>query len=300
MMAFSKQQSLLLHQIRLAIQQDVELAAIKALCVEGKAPDPCYTVQHDLLFWKNRLVVPKSPHIVNQILLEYHASPVGGHSGLQRTKARICQQFFWPHMTKDITKFVTECLTCQQAKSSTALPVGLLQPLPIPLQIWEDIAMDFITGLPSSNGFTMIFIVVDRLSKYSHFTALKSDFDGPKVDAAFFTNVVKLHGIPKSIVSDRDKVFTSQFWQQLFCLSGTTLAMSTAYHPQTDGQLEALNKCLEMYLRCFTGNNPKSWARLLPWAEYWYNTAFQNSIAMTPFKAVYGRDPPSLIRYVPQ
>jgi hypothetical protein len=132
MMAFSKQQSLLLHQIRLAIQQDVELAAIKALCVEGKAPDPCYTVQHDLLFWKNRLVVPKSPHIVNQILLEYHASPVGGHSGLQRTKARICQQFFWPHMTKDITKFVTECLTCQQAKSSTALPVGLLQPLPIP------------------------------------------------------------------------------------------------------------------------------------------------------------------------
>jgi hypothetical protein len=158
-MAFSSQQSLLLQQIRLAIQQDTALAALKAQCEAGTSPDPNYTVQHGLLFWKNRLVVPTSPHIVNRILLEYHASPVGGHSGIHRTKARICQQFFWPHMTKDITKFVTECLTCQQAKSSTALPAGLLQPLPIPLQIWEDIAMDFIAGLPLSNGFTVIFVV---------------------------------------------------------------------------------------------------------------------------------------------
>lgn len=150
---------------------------------------------------------------------------------------------------------------CQQAKSTNTLPAGLLQPLPIPMQIWDDVAMDFITGLPNSHGFSVILMVINRLSKYAHFDPLPSDFDSPKV-AATFNTVVKLHGLPKSIVSDRDRVFTSKFWQQLCRLSGTTLAMSTAYHPQTDGQSEALNKCLEMYLRCFTGSNPKSWSRL--------------------------------------
>ncbi|MCI01082.1 transposon TF2-1 polyprotein, partial [Trifolium medium] len=103
--------------------------------------------------------------------------------------------------------------------------------------------------------------------------------------------------MPKSIVSDRDKVFTSAFWQQLFKLQGTSLAMSSAYHPQSDGQTEVLNKVLELFLRCFTFNNPKSWFKVISWAEYWYNTAFQTSIGMTPFKAVYGRDPPSLTKY---
>ncbi|PNX77624.1 Ty3/gypsy retrotransposon protein [Trifolium pratense] len=113
-------------------------------------------------------------------------------------------------------------------------------------------------------------------------------------------NIVKLHGMPKSIVSDRDKVFTSSFWQQLFKLQGTSLAMSSAYHPQSDGQTEVLNKVLELFLRCFTFNNPKSWSKVISWAEYWYNTAFQTSIGMTPFKALYGRDPPYLTKYEAQ
>lgn len=152
--------------------------------------------------------------------------------------------------------------------------------------------MDFITGLPSSNGFTVTLVVIDQLSKYTHFAPLKSDYSSLKVAETFMRTVVKLHGIPKSIVSDRDKVFTSTFWQHLFRLSSTTLAMSSVYHPQTDG-----NKCLEMYLCCFTGSNPKFWSRLLAWAEFWYNTSFHTSIGMTPFKAVYGRDPPSLVKY---
>jgi hypothetical protein len=109
--------------------------------------------------------------------------------------------------------------------------------------------------------------------------------------------VVKLHGFPNSIVSDRDKVFTSSFWQQLFKLSGTTLAMTSSYHPQSDGQSEALNKCLEQFLRCFTVDQPKQWSKMLSWAEFWYNSSFQSSIGMTPFKAVYGRDAPALIKY---
>jgi hypothetical protein len=200
-------------------------------------------------------------------------------------------------MSKDIRLFVSHCLICQQAKSATTALAGLLQPLPIPSQIWEDVSMDFITDLPPSNGFTVIMVVVDRLSKYSHFVPLKSDFTSAKVAEAFLHHVVKLHGFPKSLVSDRDKVFTSSFWKQLFKLSGTTLAMSSAYHAQSDGQTEAVNRCLEMYLRCFSGQTPQKWAKLLDWAEFWYNSSFQCSIAMTPFKAVYGRDPPMLLKY---
>lgn len=116
---------------------------------------------------------------------------------------------------------------------------------------------------------------------------MKSNYTSQSVAEAFMTNIVKLHGIPKSIVSDRDKVFTSKFWQHLFKLQGTSLPMSTSYDPQTDGQSEALNKCLEMFLRCFTFDNPKAWFRYLAWAELWYNTTFHTSLGMTPFKALY-------------
>ena len=234
---------------------------------------------------------------MHNVLQEFHNTLLGGHSGFTRTLQRIATHFYWHGMQKDIKEFVQNCLICQQAKHDTTLPSGLLQPLPIPTQIWEDVAMDFITGLPSSNGHTIIMVVIDRLSKYAHLASLKSDFNSQQVVELFMRTIIKLHGFPQTVVSDRDKVFTSQFWQHLFKLSETTLQLSTAYHPQTDGQSEALNKCTEMYLRCFTYENPRAWYKLLPWAEFWYNTSFHHSTGMTPFKAVYGRDPPHIIKY---
>jgi hypothetical protein len=198
-----------------------------------------------------------------------------------------------------VQEFIQNCAICQQAKVANTLPAGLLQPLPIPSQVWEDIAMDFITGLPPSHVFTTIMVIVDRLTKYAHFIPMKTDYTSKSVAEVFMHNIVKLHGLPKSIVSDRDKVFTSAFWQHLFKLQGTTLAMSSAYHPQSDGQTEVVNKGLELFLRCFTFDNPKSWSKALSWAEYWYNTTLQTSIGMTPFKALYGRDPPAVTRYTP-
>lgn len=135
---------------------------------------PSYEVRNDLLWFKKRIWIPLDSGFIPLILHEYHSSPVGGHAGIHRTIARIVAMFYWPSMRKDIKAFVQSCLTCQIMKPSNQAPQGLLQPLPTPEKIWSDIAMDFITSLPISNGKTTIWVVVDRLSKYAHFMALPS------------------------------------------------------------------------------------------------------------------------------
>jgi hypothetical protein len=169
--------------------------------------------------------------------------------------------------------------------------------LEVPSSVWADIAMDFVEGFPKSGGKSVILTVVDHFSKYSHFIALSHPYTAVSVAQAFLDNVVRLHGMPCSIVSDRDPIFTSSFWTKLFSLSGTQLLMSMAFHPQTDGQSEVTNCILCVYLRCLVGDHPKSWLRWLPWAEYCYKTSFQFALKTTPFQVVYGRPPPPLISY---
>ena len=197
-----------------------------------------------------------------------------------------------------ITKFVAECNVCQRCKYQATSPAGLLQPLPIPQAVWEDISLDFISGLPKVRGVDTILVVVDRLTKYGHFLLVKHPYTAKTIAELFAKEIVRLHGIPSSIVSDRDPTFMSHFWVELFRMQGTSLKMSSSYHPETDGQTEVLNRCLETYLRCFATEQPKSWIGWLHWAEYWYNTTFQVSIKTTPFEAVYGRSPPTLLHYV--
>ena len=136
---------------------------------------------------------------------------------------------------------------------------GLLQPLPIPNRTWTDISIDFIEGLPKSNGKSVILVVVDQLSKYAYFGSLAHPYKASIVAQSFMDIIFKLHGIPETIVRDRDPTFTSHFWQELFKLQGTHLNMSSAYHPQTDGQTEIVNKCLETYLCCFASAQPGHW-----------------------------------------
>ena len=145
----------------------------------------------------------------------------------------------------------------------------------------------------------MILTVVDRFSKYCHFIPLAHPYTAESVAQAFFADIMRLHGVPQSLVSDRDVVFTSTFWRALMRLMSTNLHMTTAFHPQSDGQTEAANRVIVMYLRCFTGDRPRQWVRWLPWAEYVYNTAYQTSLRDTPFRVVYGRDPPTIRSYEP-
>jgi hypothetical protein len=163
--------------------------------------------------------------------------------------------------------------------------------------VWKDITLDFIECLPASQGQDTIMVVVDRLSKSAHFLPLKHPFTAKSVAEKFVEGVIKLQGMPRSIVSDRDPVFMSHFWQEFFKMLGTKLQLSSVYHPQTDGQTEVVNRCIEHYLRCFVHQWPKKWRLYLPWAEYWYNTTYHISTGMTSFQALYGRLPPTISLY---
>ncbi|CAA7054270.1 unnamed protein product [Microthlaspi erraticum] len=236
-----------------------------------------------LVCYNNRVVVPPASPIINALLQEYHDSNAGGHSGVLRTFKRLAYQFFWPSMHKTVSEYVAACDTCQRSKYDSLSPAGLVQPLPIPQQVWEDISMDFIDGLPRSDNHTSLLVVVDRLTKYAHLVPLAHPYTARSVASKFIEFIVKLHGIPKSIVSDRDPVFVCSFWHDLWRLSGTKLRMSSAYHPQTDGQTEVINRCIEQFLRCFVHDRPKQWSYMIPWAEFWYNTTFHSSTRMSPF-----------------
>lgn len=164
--------------------------------------------------------------------------------GTKKTLARLQENFYWTNMSLSVTAFVKECVPCQQTKYVIKRPADLLQPLPLPHRIWEDLSMDFVGGLPPSEGHSIIFVVVDRLSKGAHFGTLAHPYTTYKVAQLFIMLVSKLHGMPRSIVSDRDPIFLSRFWQELFKACGTHLKMSTAYHPETDGQTEVVNRTL--------------------------------------------------------
>jgi hypothetical protein len=151
-------------------------------------------------------------------------------------------------MKTDVAEFVKQCDVCQQAKGERKYPAGLLQPLPVPAGALQDLTMDFIEQLPKSEGYDTILVVVDKFTKYAHFFPLKHPFTAVGVAQIKLDCVIKLHGVPRSVVSDRDKIFTSQFWKHLFKVLDVKLALSTSYHPQTHGQSERVNQSLEMYL----------------------------------------------------
>jgi hypothetical protein len=255
-----------------------------------------WAVVDDMVTYDGRLCIPPAAPLLQEILAAVHNNE---HEGVHRTLHRLQRDFHFPNMCRLVQDFVCTCATCQRYKSKHLHPVGLLQPLPVPAIVWADIGMDFVEALSRVHGKTVILFVVDRFSKYCHFIPLAHSYIVESVVQAFFTDIVRLHGIPQSIVSDRDPVFTSAFWRELMRLMGTKMHMSSAFHPKTDDQTKAANRVIVMYLRCFTSDRPRQWLRWLPWAEYIYNTSYQSSLHETSFWVVYSHDPPSIRSYEP-
>jgi hypothetical protein len=203
---------------------------IQRLQQDSSASDT-FTWKNDSLWYKDCLYLCKNSQLKQNVLLELHTSPVGGHSRFLKTYHRVKKDFFWDGLKTDVQRFVAECLVCQQNKVETIKTPGLLQPLSIPSQRWEEVSMDFIA------------VIVDRLSKYAHFCALSHPFKASTIATTFMEAVQKLHGSAKIFVSDRDPI-NGHFWTELFSCLGTQLAHSSSYDPQYDGQIEIVNKCL--------------------------------------------------------
>lgn len=263
---------------------------VQTLCINSGAV-PNFSLHNGVLYFQNRLWVGHNVEVQQKILANLHTTAVGGHSGIQVTYQRVKQLFAWPRLRATVVQYVQACSVCQQAKSEHVKYPGMLQPLPVPDHAWQIVSLDFVEGLPKSASFNCILVVVDKFSKYSHFVPLTHPFSALDVAEAYMQHIHRLHGLPQSLISDRDRIFTSTLWTTLFKLAGTQLRMSSSYHPQTDGQTERVNKCLETFLRCFVHACPSQWSRWLALAEYWYNTSFHSAVGTTPFEVLYGHKP---------
>ena len=282
----------LYDDLRHELEHDAALRALRdSVVAERGAP---WRVEHGLILRGSRVYVPAASAALPVVLQLAHEV---GHEGTQKTLQRLRQDFVVDHDRRLVSELIRSCPVCQKNKTDHLHPAGLLQPLQVPTQVWSDIALDFIEGLPRVGGKSVILTVVDRFSKHAHFIALSHPYTAASVAKSFFKGIVRLHGFPASIVSDRDPMFTGNVWRDLFKLAGVKLRMSTAFHPQTNGQSEVVNRTIAMYLRCITGDRPRSWIDWLPWAEYCYNTSYHSSLRTTPFEVVYGRPPPALLPY---
>jgi hypothetical protein len=267
---------------------DDDFASVFAAC-EKAAFGKFYRID-GYLFRENRLCVPNSS--MRELLVrEAHGGGLMGHFGVRKTLDMLHEHFFWPKMKRDVERVCSRCVTCRQAKSRV-LPHGLYTPLPVPSAPWVDISMDFVLGLPRSRkGRDSIFVVVDRFSKMAHFIPCHKTDDATHIADLFFREIVRLHGVPRSIVSDRDVKFLSYFWKVLWGKLGTKLLFSTTCHPQTDGQTEVVNRTLSTLLRTIIQKNLKNWEDCLPFIEFAYNRSVHSTTEFSPFEIVYGFNP---------
>lgn len=246
-------------------------------------------IYHELAY------VPKS--LRHRVMQQGHDAPTSGHFGVDKTMGRITEEYYWPGMWNDIRDYIRDCETCQRNKADRHRPYGLLQPIPQLRKPWESVAMDFITKLPKSKEpqtgveYDSILTITDRMTKYAYFIPFIEATTAPETAYVILRTVIANHGLPKEWITDRDPKFTSHFWTTLMEKLGVQKKMSTAYHPQTDGQAERMNQTVEQYLRCYLNYKQDNWVSLLPLAQIAYNSAKNATTGMTPYFANYGKEP---------
>ena len=262
-----------------------------------------YSVLRKLL-WKQsknekvaRLCIPAHEELRRKVMFSEHDDPSRGHPGVFKTIKFLQQKYYWPGMINDIRKYVATCEKCQRNKHRQSRPPGQLNALPIPEARWQHISMDFILSLPRVKELNSIWVIVDRLSKRAHFIPINMGEKGSSAKACaviFQKEFQRLHGIPESIISDRDCRFTSTFWQELMKLQGNVHNLSSAFKPSTDGQTERTNRFLEDYIRNYIHASQENWPELLWSAEVAYNSRIHESIGMSPYEADLGYIPRSM------
>ncbi|TXT11509.1 uncharacterized protein COLE_01919 [Cutaneotrichosporon oleaginosum] len=238
------------------------------------------------------LCIPAAAHELREsIMHDHHDTKVSAHHGVDKTYLSMARYYFWPKMRRAVNAYVASCDSCQKAKPANTAPTGMLQPMPIPPTRWDTVTMDFAVKLPVSNSFDAILVVVDKLTKRVHLCPTTDNATASDIAKVFIRDVVRLHGLPRNIISDRDSRFTSAFWRAITKALGVRLLMSTSFHPQTDGQTERQIRTLKEALRHFVNTRQNNWAELLPLLEIAFNNSVQASTGKTPFELDLGFHP---------
>jgi Reverse transcriptase (RNA-dependent DNA polymerase)/RNase H-like domain found in reverse transcriptase/Integrase zinc binding domain len=255
-----------------------------------------WRLEDKLLYYRERLYVPMRHGLRTAVIGRYHDELLAGHWDKRRTTELVRRTFDWPGLYRDVRRYCHECIECQKAKPARHKPRGFLRPLPVPSRPWETVTIDFITDLPPSrtyNGpaWNSILVITDKFSKMAHYVPTKRKMSVTELIEVFMREVVRLHGFPANIVSDRDRLFTAAQWKRWIYYMRMRSKMSTAYHPQTDGQTERQNQSIEAYLRIFVNDLQSDWATLLPCAEFAYNNSKHSATGYTPFELNQGWNP---------
>jgi transposase InsO family protein len=240
-----------------------------------------------------------------QIIRQHHDDPVHGHPGITRTMELIQRNYEFKNMKDKITSYIKKCADCQRNKHSTHAPYGEMQPMELPTKPWTDISMDFVTGLPLSRdpatglAYDAILVIVDRFTKYALFIPFRKDYTAVQLAHVLKDRLIRNYGIPKSIISDRDKLFTSNYWATLMAEIGIQRKLSTAYHPETDGQTERTNRTMKTYLKIYSNHAQNNWLSLLAMAQLSYNNKLSEATGTTPYFANHGTHPNLFERTLP-
>jgi hypothetical protein len=281
--------SMLEQDIRKGQLEVAKIQEIKEQIKEDKALE--FNVdEQGTLWYKKRLCVLEVKEIRELILHEAHDSTYSIHPGSTKMYHDLKSRYWWYGIKRAIAKYVALCDNCRRVKAGRQRNTGLLQPLTIPQWKWEEISMDFIIGLPTTQyGYDSIWVIIDCFSKVAHFVSVKITYKGAKLEELYIIRIMCLHGVPKKIVSDRGTQFTSRFWEKLHEAMDTRFNFSSVYHPQTDGQTKRVNQILEDMLRACALKDSKSWDKCLSYAEFSYNNNYQKSLKMSSFEVLYGR-----------
>jgi hypothetical protein len=267
--------------------------------LESPKAHPRFGIKDGLIWTKNEyhrdvICIPfaakQKGRRVIEIILD-HAHTVMGHFGHHKTSQYVRRTYWWPSMTKDIEAFCRSCGQCQASKDSTQRPAGLLHTLPIPERPWQSVGMDFLGPLPTSGNYDYLLVVIDRLTSMVHLIPTTTKVTASQTAWLYIKEIVRLHGVPESIVSDRDVKFTSLFWKELHRILGTRLLMSTSFHPQTDGATERANRSIGQILRSVVSNDQKNWAEKCPMVEFAINSSVSDTTGFSPFELNYGYVP---------